>query len=214
MSKILLAACLCFLFIVPIISFAQIEVDIKPGSCPSSYNPKKNGVVPVAIVGLEDDEDTGRLTALLAAILGDPALVELTGPGGGAVNPIDGKSEILSCIAGEGDPTAPEDTEDPNCADLLCFDDLGGEPNEDLEEPFGEGEEDTYCADGIPDLVMYFTSEDFRTVIGDAARNTCPVLNLTTPIGSGADHIRMVKGISLAPSSTSLAVLWSGLKTQ
>lgn len=52
----------------PILEMIRVYVDIKPGSCPNSFNVKNNGVLPVAVLGTMDfdvttiDPDTIRLT--------------------------------------------------------------------------------------------------------------------------------------------------------
>jgi hypothetical protein len=44
----------------------RVDIDIKPGSCPNSWNRESNGVLPVAILGTEDfdvtDIDVASLT--------------------------------------------------------------------------------------------------------------------------------------------------------
>jgi hypothetical protein len=55
-----------------------VPVDLKPGSCPNSFNVKKRGVLPVAVLGTEEFDVT---TA-------DPASLRLTREGYGGVAPL------------------------------------------------------------------------------------------------------------------------------
>lgn len=219
MRRVLLSACLCFLLIVPVISFAQdpsIEIDIKPGSCPNPFNAKSNGTIPVAIVG----------TDALDVTQVDPATVLLAG-----VSPI--KWDIQGDDPWEGDPTAPPDNDEPEeCED--CFDDEGAEFNCDLWDagtaetpidppvPGTDGILDSYCADEKADLILHFDSQELAEAIdaiGEPDRDDCVQLVLIgarldgTPI-IGMDSVVIRTKTKNAPSSTALTTCWGNLKTE
>ncbi len=90
------------------------KLDIKPGSCPNSFNRNSNGVLPVALVGTDDfnvlDVDLSTLELSRADGVGGQA-TPLEGPPGphsvveDAATPFDG--ELCDCHELEGD--GPDD---------------------------------------------------------------------------------------------------------
>ncbi len=88
------------------------KLDIKPGSCPNSFNRNSNGVLPVALVGTDDfnvlDVDLSTLELSRADGVGGQAR-PLEGPPGphsvveDAATPFDG--ELCDCHELEGDGT-------------------------------------------------------------------------------------------------------------
>ena len=59
-----------------------VEIDIKPGSCPNSWNRESNGVLPVAILGTEDFDVTQIDVSSVTISRGDGT--------GGSVGPNEG----------------------------------------------------------------------------------------------------------------------------
>jgi hypothetical protein len=78
----------------------EIDIDIKPGSCPNPFNPKSQGRVPVAIVATEDFDPT---TAV------DLSTIQLAG-----VSPID--ADVI-------DSTQPGDYDPGDCYNCFNADD-------------------------------------------------------------------------------------------
>jgi hypothetical protein len=149
----------------------EVEIDIKPGSCPNPFNAKSKGLVPVAIVGTAG-LDLGTI---------DPETICLTTPSGNVVCAV--KSEILdSTQPGDPDPYDPED-----CYDCFDADDPANfncdlwNAAEGLPVPPAAPDSimDAYCGDEIPDLVVYFDTGDLAAAIGEADRDDCVVLTLT-----------------------------------
>ena len=133
-----------------------VEIDIKPGSCPNPFNAKSKGRVPVAIVGTDVFDPTSI----------DVSTITLEG-----VSPID--AEMI-------DSTQPGDYDPTDCYD--CFNEEDW-LNCDTD---GDDIDDSYCGDGIYDLVLYFDTQELADAIGEADRNTCVLLTLTggTPEGT------------------------------
>jgi len=139
----------------------EAVIDIKPGSCPSAFNPKSKGVVPVAIVGSADLDVTEV----------DVGTIQLITPSGVAISPVDW---------GYDDSTQP--VEDPACDH--CFD--AGDPtnfNCDLD---GDGLDDAYCGDEIQDLVLKFDAQELATAIGGVTIGDCLELFLMGNMLNGA----------------------------
>jgi hypothetical protein len=99
-----------FCLSVPVAEGPTVALDIKPGSCPNSFNRKSNGVLPVALVGTDVFDVTN-------VDLDSVLLVRADGIGGG-VTPHEGPpgphsefadvatpfvGEICECIEAEGD---------------------------------------------------------------------------------------------------------------
>jgi hypothetical protein len=87
-----------------------VPLDIKPGSCPNSYNRRNNGVLPVALVGTEDFDVTqiDLATLLISRADGEGgSLAPLDGPPGpgtefeDVATPFDG--ELCDCHEAQGD---------------------------------------------------------------------------------------------------------------
>lgn len=139
---------------------SAVEVDIKPGSCPNSFNLGSHGVLPVALMGTPDFDVTQVDLSTL--------LIERNDGVGGAVAPNEGPP---------GPHTVFEDIATPFFSTLLLErdDGVGGAvaPNkgppgpltvfEDIPTPF-YGEDSCDChdlnGDGIVDLSMKFRSDD------------------------------------------------------
>ena len=149
----------------------EVEVDIKPGSCPNPINLKKKGVTPVAIVGSADFDPVATIDV-------DTIMLE-------GVPPV--KSEM-------SDSTQPN-ISDPN-ADL-CYDCFDAEANFNcfwdanqsiwsrdcgVEEPFCTD----YCGDMIMDLILYFNTPDLADVIDETG---CIPLTLTGETYDGVPFI-------------------------
>jgi subtilisin-like proprotein convertase family protein len=86
------------------------SLDIKPGSCPNSYNPGSNGVLPVALVGTDDFDvsqvDISTVTLSRADGVGGSAAPNEGPPGPhttleDTATPFDG--ELCDCHEAEGD---------------------------------------------------------------------------------------------------------------
>jgi hypothetical protein len=99
-----------FCLSVPVAEGPDVALDIKPGSCPNSFNRKSNGVLPVALVGTD-------VFDVMNVDLGSVLLVRADGIGGG-VAPNEGPpgpqsvyedvatpfaGEACECIEAEGD---------------------------------------------------------------------------------------------------------------
>ena len=69
--------------------FTPVSIDIKPGSCPNSFNRDSNGVLPVAIVGTEDFDVTQI----------DPSTVEICS--------LDENGDVIGCIGPHEGPPGP-----------------------------------------------------------------------------------------------------------
>jgi len=148
-----------------------VVVDIKPGSCPNPFNHKSKGVVPVAVVGTPDFDPTTEVVPESVTLEGVPVL----------------KWEIL-------DSTQPGDYDPADCYDCFNAEDY---LNCDLD---GDGFNDAYCGDGIPDLVLYFDTQELAAAIGEAAKGECLELSLSGILGDGAtiagsDSIVILKNI-------------------
>ncbi|MFC1712372.1 hypothetical protein ACFL6S_01820 [Candidatus Poribacteria bacterium] len=220
MKKFLVPACLCFLLMVPVITFAQVvpvDVDIKPGSCPNPFSGKSHGVTPVAILGSETYDVT-------SIDITDPTSFTLAG----VPAETDPAPAVVACAAWiedevlhvTSDPSAPPNTTPEDCDD--CFED-GDALNEDLldaeGEPGSDGVDDTHCADGYADLVLYFDTQLLATAMGAVERGDCVTLPLIQTIGGvpvllGSDTVIVKHPPKPAPSSTSLATCWASLKTE
>jgi hypothetical protein len=138
-------------------------VDIKPGSCPNPFNPKKKGVMPVAIVGTPDFDPTAMV---------DPSSVTLEG--------------VLQVKPAEFlDSTQPHVSSDPeDCYD--CFNaDLIQDPDcpvyDDAGVLIGYG----YCGDGIMDLVLYFDAQELAEALVEVEDGDCIGLTLEGVLVSG-----------------------------
>lgn len=153
---------------VPVI---EVEVDIKPGSCPNPINLKKKGVTPVAIVGSTDFDPVATIDVNTIMLEGVPAV----------------KSEM-------SDSTQPN-ISNPD-ADL-CYDCFDAEANFNCfwdsnqsiwsrdcgeEEPFCTD----YCGDMIMDLIVYFSTSDLADVIDETG---CITLTLTGETFDGVPFI-------------------------
>ncbi|MCP4845631.1 MAG: hypothetical protein GY901_11100, partial [Actinomycetia bacterium] len=112
-----------------------VEIDIKPGSCPNSWNRKSNGVLPVAILGTEDFDvtqiDVSSVTISRGDGTGGSAAPNEGPPGPHSVfkdvsTPFEG--EVCDCHEAEGDGlldlSMKFKTQD--VADLLPVDDPSG----------------------------------------------------------------------------------------
>jgi len=143
-------------FVVVVSDQLEVLVDIKPGSCPNPLNPKSKGRIPVAIVGTTEFDP---ITAV------DPASILLEG-----VSPID--TDMI-------DSTQPGDYDPENCYN--CFN-AENWLNCDTDD---DGIDDSYCGDGIYDLVLYFDTQEIVAAIGYAERNECVLLTLTGETLSG-----------------------------
>ena len=143
----------------PALAQVTVEVDIKPGSCPSSINLKKKGVTPVAIVGTVDlDFETINLNS-----------ITLEGVSAKAYDIID--------------TTQPNTSDDPDpCYNCFAADDPANF-NCDLD---GDGINDAYCGDGIMDLILYFPTPDLADALVEPTE--CMELTLTG-VTSGGDVI-------------------------
>jgi hypothetical protein len=167
-----------------------IDLDIKPGSCPNPLNLKSKGVTPVAIVGSAFD-----------ATSVDPATVTLEG-----VSAV--KSEVL-------DSTQPPTGDPTDCYD--CFD--ADDPAVFNCDTDGDGVDDAYCGDGIPDLVVYFSTPDLAAVIA-AGDGECVPLSLEgalydgTPVKGMDSVIIKRKGGKPAPSANKLTTTWGEIKNR
>jgi hypothetical protein len=99
-----------------------VDVDIKPGSCPNSFNRHSNGVLPVAIVGTEDFDVTQI----------DPATVEICS--------LDEDGEVIGCIGPHEGPPGPhtvvEDVATPFDGELCSCHELEGDGILDLSLKF------------------------------------------------------------------------------
>ena len=127
----------------------EVDIDIKPGSCPNAFNAKNKGVIPVAIVGTVDFDVTTV----------DPETVTLAD-----VSPIDWSYD---------DTTEP--VENPYCED--CFD--AEDPanfNCDLD---GDTVDDSYCGDGYMDLILHFDAQALAAAIAPVDRDDCVGLVLS-----------------------------------
>lgn len=174
----------------------NVEIDIKPGSCPNPLNTKSKGVTPVAIVS----------TPGFAAPSVNPATVKLEG-----VSPV--KWEEL-------DSTEPHPGNPADCYD--CFD-ADALPPEDCD---GDGVLDGYCGDGLMDLVLYFDTQELAAIpaIADAGDGVCVMLDLEGWTGSaegvgsrvvGADSVIVKKKGKPAPSSANrLTTTWGEIKNR
>jgi hypothetical protein len=87
-----------------------LDLDIKPGSCPNSYNPKSNGVLPVAVLGTESFDVTTIDLATLQLTRADGvggSVAPLMGPPGPGIGyedvatPFEG--EVCECHTAMGD---------------------------------------------------------------------------------------------------------------
>ena len=75
---------------IPVAEPAKVSIDIKPGSCPNSFNPKEKGVLPVAILGTKD----------LKVSSIDPKSIVLTRDGGSAgVKPTRSSLEDVASVS-------------------------------------------------------------------------------------------------------------------
>ncbi len=171
--------------------YVDVDVDIKPGSCPNPLNPKSKGVTPVAIVHSEDFDPADV----------DPATVTLAG-----VSPL--KWEML-------DSTMPHDGDPADCDD--CFDADTAPPILDCD---GDGDvdmDDGFCGDGLVDLVLYFDTQELAAAIDDTG---CIELILEGETLSGldfqgSDSVRIKMGGKPAPSKhNTLSTLWGGIKAE
>jgi len=136
----------------------QVNIDIKPGSCPNPLNPKSKGIVPVAIVGTGEFDPTTEVVPESTTLEGVPVL----------------KWEIL-------DSTQPDDYDPTDCSD--CFN-AEENLNCDLD---GDGINDAYCGDGIPDMILYFDTQELVEVIGHAVKGDCLELILRGELIGGEE---------------------------
>lgn len=176
------------------------EIDIKPGSCPNPLNTKSKGVLPVAIIGFPNFDVTTV----------DPTTVTLEGTDPlEAISPL--KWEVLDSTQPYGG--APED-----CFD--CFD--ADDPANFNCDTDGDGVNDAYCGDGIPDLVFYFSTPEVAQIsdIASAGYKDCIVLTLRgktfngAPI-KGADSVIIRSKQKPAPSKdNTLSTLWGEIKSK
>jgi hypothetical protein len=176
------------------------EIDIKPGSCPNPLNTKSRGVLPVAIIGFPHFDVTTV----------DPTTVTLEGTDPlEAISPL--KWEVLDSTQPYGG--APED-----CFD--CFD--ADDPANFNCDTDGDGLNDAYCGDGIPDLVFYFPTPEVAQIsdIASAGYEDCIVLTLRgkthngAPI-KGADSVIIRSKQKPAPSKdNTLSTLWGEIKSK
>jgi hypothetical protein len=89
----------------------EISLDVKPGGCPNSFNPKSHGVLPVALVGSDDFDvtrvDVASLRLARADGTGEP-VAPLAGPPGPQTQvvdvstPYEGETCDCSKLAGDG----------------------------------------------------------------------------------------------------------------
>jgi hypothetical protein len=102
----------------------DLEIDIKPGACPNSYNRSSRGVLPVAVVG------TGAIDATQI----DPASVKLCLPGEDPADP------TARCVAPHEGPPGPhtvvEDVATPFAGEACDCDVLEGDGVPDLSLKF------------------------------------------------------------------------------
>lgn len=175
----------------PAISQTAVEVDIKPGSCPSSINLKKNGVTPIAIVGTEDLDVTA-----LGIDPENPACSLIYTDDSGVLH------AIAAVKAEELDSTQPYGDEPPceeECCECFSAEDaFNCALNSDGEYIYdcvpSEPEDDevictAYCGDGYMDLVVYFNTPDLAAILGDAVG--CVPLSLVCGDISGTDSARI-----------------------
>jgi hypothetical protein len=150
----------------------QVEVDIKPGSCPNSFNGKSMGNVPVAIVG-SDEFDVTTVDLTTITLEGVPALVE--GVIEDNTQPNDDNTDCFTCF----------DADDPANFNCDLWDKTGDVPVEGT-----DGLDDSYCGgDGYSDLIVKFDTQALADAIGVADRNECVELELT---GETYDGISIV----------------------
>lgn len=114
---------------------SSIDIDIKPGSCPNSWNRESNGVLPVAILGTEDFDVTLIDVASITISRSDGT--------GGSVAPNEGplgphsefedvgtpfEGEVCDChdAGGDGILDLSMKFKTQDVADLLAVDDLDG----------------------------------------------------------------------------------------
>jgi hypothetical protein len=142
-------------------------VDVKPGSCPNSFNIGDKGVLPVGITGGEDFDAT-----LVSS-------VNMTGPGG-TIYPV--KSEIK-------DTAKPDDIEGPLCTDCLSYEPTCVDTNAD-------GIADYCYVDEIDDLIVYFDSQAVTGILGSVVRDQCVVVTVNFTYDGNAmsstDVIRII----------------------
>jgi hypothetical protein len=121
----------------------RVKIDIKPGSCPNSYNRKSRGVLPVAVVGTEQ-LDVSQI---------DPSSVEICSldPEGSIRVGCDEDDPFKECCIGphEGPPgphTVVEDVATPFPGEVCdCHEEEG---------------------DGIPDLLLKFKTQELVPALG------------------------------------------------
>jgi hypothetical protein len=156
-----------------------VGIDIKPGSCPNSFNRNSRGVLPVAVVGTQELDAT-RI---------DPSSVEICSlDGSGRVRKgCDQSNPDEDCCIGpnEGPPgphTVVEDVATPFAGELCDCHELEG--------------------DGIPDLSLKFKTQDLIPALGlgELGAGELPELlvrgRLLEPFGGtpfeGSDCVRLV----------------------
>lgn len=153
----------------------EVDIDIKPGSCPNPFNPKSKGSVPVGIVGTADFD--------ISEI--DVSTVRLVTPSGEELEPL--HVEVL-------DSTQPGDYAPDDCYD--CFNE---EDWYDVDTD-GDGVMDAYDGDGYWDLVLNFDTQALAEAIGSGDAGDCIELTIkgTTLNGvpfNGSDSVLLLKSI-------------------
>lgn len=133
----------------------EVNIDIKPGSCPNPFNDKSKGSIPVAIIGTAD-LDVTTIDPESITLAGVPALADW---------------EIKDSTQPDGDDT--------DC--YTCFDATNpANFNCDL-DPLIPGN-DAYCGDGYPDLIVKFDTQALGAAIAslypEAGRDDCVTLEL------------------------------------
>lgn len=137
----------------------ELDVDIKPGSCPNPFNPKSKGSVPVAIVG-SNDLDVTTIDVTSITLEGVSAMEQYM---------------IADVTEANGSPD--------DCYD--CFDeDDPANYNCDLWDanyppvPGSDGILDSYCGDGYDDLIVKFDTQELAAAIGEVSVDDCVKLEL------------------------------------
>ena len=185
MKKALFVTCLAVMVIfmaTTTVQAIEVVVDIKGGSCPNPFNPKSKGSVPVAILG-SDVINVNDIVPTSITLNGVPALDEWV-------------------YEDSTQPGDPEPYDPMNCYD--CFDaDDPDNFNCDVSDD-GIDEDDAYCGDGTPELVVKFDTRALAAAIaaaGGADKGECIELFLTgtmndsTPI-DGSDSVVVLKTIT------------------